>query len=279
MISLAILCECGLPIAPISPANAATDVPVNAVVYYDTSLMDVQLAVHVAASDADVPVQIARHGTYLVATPTAPLAAGTTYAVLAGTQRTTFTTGSASDITPPAFAGITSLAPETMAEPEQNDGSACVNCSVEYMNGQVSRLRLGYDDPPADAVLLVASVYPAGDPASAHEIALTRFAWADRMLGFTQCGPLSPQLAADTMYCARITAYDAAGNAAGAGAESCDAAVACTPMLDSSCAPADACIPQPPPQGHTPAAGCTTTSPSGWLLALLALVSRRARRR
>ena len=279
-------CECAFPQEPISPANAATEVPLNAVLFFDTTLLP---ASQITLSPA-VAVTTQQHGTYLVAKPSAQLAAHTTYTVswvVEGmTQHSTFTTGNATLTTPPAFPGIASIAPETMEMPSTmtSSGGVCGTCGIVSANGRISRIHLDFPDPPGAVVLLDLQVVPDGDaPPLLLEAGMKPEWLSDRLLGFHSCVPTAPALDPGASYCVRVTAFDAAGNSAGGDKVACSAAAICEPMLDqTSCAPADACNPMGMGPGSDPGngvahGGCDSAPGAGVALLLLALLPLLAR--
>src|SRR5258706_16461540 len=102
-----------------------------------------------------------------------------------------------------------------------------------------------FPDPPGDAVFLDVQIYPDGaeSPPLLQEVGMTPGGLGDRLLGFRGCGPTAVALTPGNGYCVRVTAYDAAGNAAGGDHLACAVAAACAPMFDAmSCGPADACV-------------------------------------
>jgi hypothetical protein len=262
-------CSCASEPPVTSPANGAAGVPRNANILVRDAAGTVEL--REAETDAVVAMTATRRGSTYVGVPDAPLAANTTYRLtLEGTfgtsSTTTFSTSDAMDLEPPAFAGLTSLSPETMTYPI----SSCYNSCVEAGGGHISRLHLALSDIPADAVLLTLQLSQAG-VTGWREITLDRE--RPDYLGFTTCESRAPVLDPEGEYCARVIAYDIAGNRAGDDVEVCTATKRCAPKgfegADNDCTPSTACESE---------GGCQATRSPSWLaLAGLALLRRRRR--
>ncbi len=277
-------CSCGLPGGPMSPADGATGVPTNVTVFYDVTLEPItQVDLVAMGSTQSIPVTITQHGTFIAVTSAAPLAAHTAYQVTAlaasGPRMTTFTTGDADDSAPPAFAGITMITPETIGFQPQGSGSGvCVACGIVMHDGLVSRMHFDFADPPSDVVLLSMTVFDGATQVA--EIGMTPESAHDRLLGFNSCGGVSPGLDPGKTYCAHLTAYDAAGNAAGTSAMACSAAATCKPAPDT-CSIPDTCEPPDTMAGGGEPGGCNTDGTPGAVLALagvLAIAWSRRRR-
>lgn len=227
-------------------------------------------------------------GTTVFASPTTPLAANTTYEVIAYgdphgdgpppvVATTTFATGDTVDTSPPAFDGVSSIVLETMVYPIANDlGITCASSCVEHPDGRISRIHVDYPQAPADAVHVALQLRRADDTAI-EEVPLV--AWHPYDLGYKACDVLAPPLVPGGDYCASVVAYDVAGNVAGTGVEVCTMVATCRPVATGSpnCNPTDACL---PPEEPLPSSGCATSrSPSWLLLAALVLVPKRRTRR
>lgn len=282
-------CSCGIPGSPMSPANGATQVPRNAVLFFDASLAPVSQIQLAGPNIVVVPVTTEQHGAFVIARPASALAANTTYTVSftqnSNVMTSTFTTGNSSDTTAPGFPGVMGIRPEYMQfdNGTGTTGQACVACDVHSQGGRISRIHFDFPDPTGDAVVLGVEIYIPGDSNLLEEFAVTPANFTDRLLGFRGCGPTAPNLNENVTYCARVVAYDAAGNAAGSASEACNTPTACEAQMDMTCEPIDACI---APQGGdagtgtgTHTGGCASSSGAGALLALLAFVPALRRRR
>lgn len=280
-------CSCGLNPTPLSPRPAQTAVPTNAVLFFDTLLASPS---GVTISGGVTYTTETHHG-YVILRPTSPLAPNTTYTVTGTTAADpwsmTFTTGAGADTTAPTFAGISAIAPEYMQLTPASTGQGCANCAVHYSaDHEVSRIHFAYPDPSPDTALLGVEIYIPGDSNPLVEYLGTPAQLANRLLDFQGCAPIAPDLNDGVTYCARITAYDAAGNPAGAAAESCAMPTSCAPDFDqATCSPTFTCLPgdngsdpvtDPPGASH--AGGCST-SPGSASAALLVLATAASRRR
>jgi hypothetical protein len=285
-------CSCGIEPPTVSPADHATDVPLNAIVIAQFGYgMTPTVELRDAVTGNVVPVTIEprypgdafANGTTIFARPTSPLLPDTTYEVIAGNQlsppaMTTFTTGETTDTVAPDFAGLVEMTPETMTYPiPQEDGSFCISSCIGAPGGHISRMRFTYADPPADVVHLALRLRTeAGD---VGEIPMP--VSGDKLLGFSACQVESPLLTPGTSYCGRLVAYDVAGNIAGDTVEICEATRTCAPKPRGSdngdnCRPSDECIEEASSSGCN-AAG-SGGSPVAWaLVALLACRARRSR--
>jgi hypothetical protein len=279
-------CSCSARVA-LSPADASTDVPLNAIVIAQINWRS-EASIELRDATSNQLVALAQeertHGT-IFAVPLEPLAPNTTYTVTLPTfhgnaEVSSFTTGESVDTTPPTFAGVTGLSLETMQWPLEN---GCYSSCLNIRDGRVSRTRLEFADPPPDAVHVALQLYRPGEgiidevPVSGGD---------PRLFGFEICDTISPALVPDMEYCARVVAYDVAGNIAGLGAELCEVARACEPRAKSSdcCSPVDECssTPPPPDECRSPpppsptVSGCNSTfTTSPLLVALLWLVRRK----
>jgi hypothetical protein len=279
-------CSCGPPTVTMSPADAATGVPVNAIVIvgFDYAY-DVSITLRNEATQEVIPVVQERRATTFFgntyfATPTAPLAPNTKYVAVAHDPNqpdatATFTTGDISDTTPPAFSGLAAMSLETMTYPIANaNDEFCVSSCISAPEGHVSRIHLEYTDRPMDAVHVALQLRRV-DSEDAAEVPLT--ASSPRYLGFESCRPNAPNLEPGAEYCARVVAYDVAGNVAGLDApEVCTSAQTCEPVLVGTCEPSTECRAPAPPE----TSGCATTRSSSLLLIALAMLlpKRRTRR-
>lgn len=272
-------CECALNDHPLAPADGATAVPTNAAIFYPTVPTQVTQIALADPSGAAVAMTVTMHGTFLIAKPNTPLAAGTVYRLTtettAGTFHMAFTTGDAADTTPPVFAGITAVHPETVGiVPDTSPTGACQACGIAVHDDHVSRMRLEFASPPDDAVVVAATVLDGATAVA--EIGMSPAAWTGRELGFGGCGNAAPALDPGGSYCARVIAYDVAGNVAGGEAMACAAAATCKPA--TVCSIPDDCEPMSEPTPGEPG-GCSTSPAPGLVLALGSLVIARRRRR
>ncbi len=210
----------------------------------------------------------------MIATPSTALKANTTYELTIATYepyRSTFTTGTAIDLEPSAFAGLAALIPETMTYPIERDGAFCQSSCVERLGSDhVSRLELGYANP-SDAALLVLELYRADAPTQVTTVAFSGTAPIHE-LGYDTCSLRSPLLEPEVEYCARLVAYDIAGNRSTA-IERCSETTRCAPALDEQgCSPAATCEP-------AGGGGCATgPDGAGVMLALFGFAFVRRRR-
>jgi MYXO-CTERM domain-containing protein len=281
-------CSCGIGRVTLSPVDNQPQVPVNGVViatfdYAGTASIELR---NVATQEVVPITQDNRRGDdsgfsplTIIATPMTPLAPNTAYQITAHAdtlttdKTTTFTTGTATDTTPPIFAGLVAMSPETMTWPIIDpNGIGCAGSCTNVADGHISRVHFAYADPDPDTVYLAVQIRRAD---SDTYVERTLFNSA-KYIGAEVCGVRAPVLDPGVDYCARVVAYDVAGNIAGADAEVCTAAKICAPAKQGICEPADACDPLPPPEGES--SGCTTT-PATPLLALLALFGLRPKRR
>jgi len=285
-------CSCVGERTIVSPGDGVIDVPLNPRIIvkyqYDEALVELRAV----ATQEVVPLTFEAHsdrgnGTWKMAAAVA-LEPNTQYEMTLTTSalpptRTTFTTGSSTDLTPSAFGGLESIALETMKYPIiEADGSQCHSSCVERQGtDHVSRIRLGYADPPADVALLVFELIRESDRTVVGEVViLPRTSSSDeRVLGFETCDRRAPPLAVGDLYCGRLIAYDIAGNTTGQSVEVCDTAASCRPQLGAQqCTPADDCVPE---TTSSDSSGCSATgAPSvvAGLAGLAALCGRRRRR-
>jgi MYXO-CTERM domain-containing protein len=285
-------CTCEVLSPIVSPREGASDVPRNAVVIATFQYAN-QPVLELVDVTTGQPVDLGwtvhpsdRIGSFTVfARPAQLLAAGATYEILAAPQadyrewRWRFTVGDSIDTTPPSFAGLRGAAFETMRY-----GSGCTSSCIAARDGYVSRIRLDYDGAPSDAAYLELELRTL-DGQSLARMPVPGV----EVLGSHICEPRSPVLEPGTWYCARMIAYDVAGQPAGGTELFCGEAVSCAPALKEVgifCEPSDLCEEaESPPPGLAPSAGCATgTDPrTPWLFALLgaaiAVVHRRSRRR
>jgi hypothetical protein len=260
--------------------DGATGVPRNAVVYVAAALVNGGGVTLVRLPD-ETPVQLAVETSamrWIVERPAMLLDAGTSYRVTvagaqgtAGTVTTTFTTGDATDASAPSFAGLTGVVAEIMSYPILTGTGTCHSSCVETGGtNHISRLRLDHPPLPSDAAYAIFEIY--AEPAHVLLDSVPLAAIYGDVLGSFSCSASAPVLAIDGQYCARVVAYDAAGNAAGADVMACTATTACRPMQDALCNPVDTCSPIEASAGS----GCAAAPGGGLLLlGLLALARRR----
>jgi hypothetical protein len=218
-----------------------------------------------------VPFGTVTRGTMTLATTT--LAPNTTYVVgltLSGSEpfyARTFTTGTAIDAQPPAFAGLEGFAVESQDFPTEGCGAACVIIEDE----RVSRIRLQHA-PVSDATRFELALRRAGESEPFSILALP--ADYSPIFGWMRCGTVAPKLERGVTYCGRLTAFDGAGNPAGDGIELCSETASCA-ADDDMCRPSDTCT--------SPSdSGCAVRRGNGgsWLFAVAValLLWRRGRR-
>lgn len=289
--------------AEIWPKHGATDVPLNAritVRLLSPQNLTVTLEDGTGASipltfPPRLPLPDAVDAMILIGTPASPLAANTTYTITARDEfrpdvRATFTTGVGEDHTPPAFAGISSVAPETMTYPLNGCTSSC----VAAVDGHLSRMHIDFPDMPADVAF--AELHTRRDDGVEVRQPLPRL--SPKEIGFSYGGydSYSPALIPGGRTCVRIIAYDVAGNPAGGTTEVCANAAICPPRSmyqADACTPSDGCSEDAgyDPFAHVdpgPAAsetgGCASSRPDGLLALAMTAMSwiclrrRRGRR-
>ncbi len=275
-------CSCAFPEPRISPANGAVDVPIDAKLIVRFAIADSIIVSLRDASGAGVALttDIRRpYGLYdgvtVFATPAAPLAANTTYTVTAHRTDametiTSFRTGSATDQVPPSFGGITAFAPETMEYPIVINGGFCIATCISASDGHLSRIGIDAASVPADVVHL-ALLLRRADDTHVEEIPLSLAPPFD--LTSDVCLPHA-RLEAGVDYCARVVAYDVAGNRAGFETELCTTSATCQPTATDSggCTPADACLPIDPPTAAD-SGGCASSRPDGLLALVMTAMS------
>lgn len=250
-----VACSCAYEPARIWPVDGATNVPLNTritVRLLSTQELTITLR---DEGGALVPLTLPPppvgfdpiEYTLAFATPMATLSPNTAYTITAQDKYrpdvvATFTTGSTEDHTAPAFAGVSSVAPETMTYPLNTCSSSCVSA----VDGHLSRMRLDFPDLPADVVFVESRTATEGRPVVRHALPTSH----SKELGFfsSGCDGGSPVLSPDGTTCVRLIAYDVVGNASGGEKEVCATAAICPPR---SMYPTDSC---------TPSDGCSTDS-------------------
>jgi hypothetical protein len=200
-------CSCAFQQTIVSPADQATNVPLNAVVIARYAYgFKPTVALRNLTTGENVPttldVRFPGHtaaGTTAFATPTARLDPSTSYVIIVGDDfsrappiMTSFTTGEEVDTTAVAFAGITSLRAETMQYPlPMPDGSECFDSCIDTYPGHVSRIYVDFADPPPDAVHVALQLYEPGGT-FVSETPISRD--SPRFLGFESCDVEAPVL-------------------------------------------------------------------------------------
>jgi MYXO-CTERM domain-containing protein len=238
----------------VSPRAGATDVPINAVIVFES--IPGPVVVYDVTHDVEVPSTMEPFSnvprTSLIH-PNQPLAPNTTFEVrgtsVPGDPGSRFTTGTSIDDAAPTYDGFTSLGAETIdlrAPPCRN------SC---WYGDTFRRMRLAYADPPADTALLLVEV--RGDAADGTQTSATfplfrRYSasdWPQRIDG-AGCTFGVPPFATDENVCARLVAFDMAGHRSEAPREICSRAVACAPQLTNACLPVDECLPGSDPSAR-----------------------------
>lgn len=279
-------CGCVYPYATVLPVDGTQDAPVNtaiAIVRTDWTRVPITIEVHDVSTAASLPVDVVDHGTWLRVNAT--YEPNHDYeVVVSGFEvplRSTFRTGSDVDTTPPVFAGLSSVAFELMKWPVmQPDGTGCTGDCFIGADGFLPRVIMEFADPSPDMQLLVYEQVHDG----IHEEIVAGFPWKIRHRlasdgGGEACSPL-PILKRETTYCARLIAYDMAGNTAGEAVEQCGEPVECRGQLarTGDCLPSHECLPpEPPLVVTTESSGCQAGGGRGWALLLLMLLRRRRR--
>lgn len=279
-------CSCAPSVLAVSPTPNATDVPTNAIVIasYDSH---VEVELREVATNAIVPLAVEHFGSgvttgrWLFGRPTSPLAPTTEYELAVtvfDTTTTRFTTGTQTD-TLPTTASLAQFRPEVMAYPTADGG--CINTCIEAdQRGLVTRMHV--DGMAPDAALLTLDVLEADGVTVVERLALRER--GPHTVGFSLCNLRAPSLAPDAMYCARLVAFDAAGNAATSDVV-CSATATCASKADPelACTPTRTCEPVTEPDDPLApvgeAKGCAATGGGPWWLGLLLLVRRRRLRR
>ena len=294
-------CSCAYEPAQIWPKDGDTGVPLNARI--TVRLLQTQrLSVTLEDAEGNVvplvvpprpPLPDAVENVYFIAAPSAPLRPNTTYRVTARDEYrpdvfATFTTGISEDQTAPSFSGLVSLQPETMTYPL----NGCTNSCVVASGGHLSRIRVDFAVLPSDVVF--AELRTRGEDG-----VVVRMPIGDRNpkeLGFygSDCESGSPVLVPGGRYCARMIAYDVAGNASGESVEICADAAICPPrsMYSSdACTPSNGCghdegydpFGQVDPDQAPPGGGCASSHSVGAAALAMTVMSwigaGRARRR
>ena len=295
-------CSCAYEPAEIWPVHGATGVPLNARITVRLSSTQNLTVTLRDGTGATVPLMFPPRPALpdwvevaiLVGTPSAALAPNTTYTITAQDQYrpdvvATFTTGTIEDNTPPAFTGIASLEPETMTYPLNGCYDSCVSAS----DGHLSRMRFDFPALPADVVFAELRTHGDNDVVVRQPLPAS----GAKAIGFSggACDQRSPVLVPGGRYCARLIAYDVAGNAAGGDTEVCATAEICPPRSmfpHDSCTPSDGCGPDAgydpfdqgdvDPKGPTDGGGCDASGGATWwtmALSMMAMSWVCARRR
>lgn len=270
-------CTCSPEPFVASPANQALDVPINAAVvikYRGYYAPQIKVTINETASSTTVPATSDVHWDWQVERPTSTLKPDTEYtievrwlAMDVALETTTFTTGTRTDESSLAFDGLTAFTPETMSYPIlATDGQFHIDSCVSATEGHISRSRVAFPTPPADAVLLAFSVVRESDGMLVGD---TFIAPDATTVGYLTCAALSPNFEAGERYCANVTAIGAAGQNSGQSAQLCSAVIECIPKLSADDEhPVDSCDTdeQPPDDGGCAASGAGKGTP--WMLAL-----------
>jgi uncharacterized protein (TIGR03382 family) len=236
-----------------------------------------------AAEDVPIDVRtwIQSHGvfTWFVATANQPLDPGDYAVHIDGASVSTFSVSATGDDQPPTAPEITRFDPWAFPAPP---GEQCQSGVCWERPHQLDQLWLAHE-PAADEVSLVLlELYRDGDDTPFQDLPLDGSGTI--LLGSSTCDDADVELEIGIDYCARLIAYDAAGNAASS-ERICAAAQSCY-VEDCSPFPYDICPtpPEDPPPTPAPAdgSGCNatpTTASLGQLLVMLAgaLIVRRRR--
>lgn len=267
-------CSCGIPLPYTWPQHEARGVPLNTklyVAYDDSSSFEITLRELATSEEVALVVESSdiwlRTGQRLWVGSPAALEPQTEYQLTWQTEwvwvQTTFTTGATMDMTPPSFEGLESIRLETMTYPIDGCRSSC----VEDRSGHISRIHLDYTYPE-DAVIVILELLDPTTRQPVDQLTMIRDG-ASHYLGFETCEVRAPVLDPEGSYCARLTAYDLAGNASGGSVEICESVTRCAP--EGSCEPAATCTPE--------SSGCSAGESPGGLALLLPLGAALLRRR
>jgi uncharacterized protein (TIGR03382 family) len=291
-------CSCE-PIEDIVPADGAVDVPLNAVIMVQRWGVARADRIDVVETGTNAVVASATPettGSVNITTlaPSAPLAANTTYEVVAfpasafPAPLSTFTTGSETDTTAPVFAGLESVVAESM------DVRECTlnSCVSATSFGWFPRLRLGFTAPSDIAYYALETRNQQNQDVTRQLVFASSGAFTDPSnvtgIGCELVKP--PTMHPGDSFCARLIAYDQAGNTAGAEVELCAPVAECAASCDDdNGVPNDECPAPPEPLDPTvidpPLApkqgGCSSQGlpAAGWLAAMAALLLLVVRRR
>lgn len=260
-----------------SPADGAADVPTNAEVVFATgdeepvlglrrtdTLEEVPITVEVLREPADrisrQVLHIVRHAELLEPDTRYDLTTrGGTFA--------TFTTGDGLDATAPAFAGVTAA----QFRRWRADGSW--NSSCWEVDDGTDQVLIDHAPLPGDAVRARIDVTGGGETWTGMRFLPSAFTADDTLtrLSSDSCWDLgAPVLRSGVAYCARVTVFDAAGNATDGG-EVCEQARDCAFGDEESPGPDAPCM--------APSTGCRASPGrrgAGWLAGLVAGASMGA---
>ena len=219
------------------PLDGATDVPLNTQIVAQHVHEGVSIVLE-TEDGTPVPLSTETHATITVAT-TPGLDPGTTYVFgvvseLSPPPGRRFITGDAPDNDPPVFGGLTSFATEAQLY------DTCATCAISQ-DGRVSRIRLDHA-PVSDAVRFELAVRRVGEAEAFSLMGLPPD--HPSAFGHFRCGTIAPTLEPGASYCGRLSAFDAAGNAAGGDVEMCSETPECGMNDDLTCRPRDdECLP------------------------------------
>lgn len=269
-------CSCpGEPL--VRPEDGAVDVPLNARVLVLASWIgQVDLrrrddAVNVVLSVED---SVARYGSTrsVLARPLPGLDPETTYeVVLEGLTGqlvvSTFTTGSLRDDVAPEFTGATAIQPRRW----RADGTYYSSCwTRDEGTDSVLVEHQAFGPDVAGAIMEVRRQGDPGPPwRTIHPVPLYAVPWlapGQSWLSSDLCGYTNaPDLDEPGSYCVRVTAFDLAGNVAGAGVETCGVSETC--RLDDTVlgvTPSTPCDPTPYPPAPAPDGGSGGEADGGY---------------
>jgi hypothetical protein len=238
----------------LSPRGGATDVPLNAVIIFQTygspgPLYDVTHGVEVPVTTEPFA---GRPQTWLIR-PNAALAANSIFEMAPGLSpgnpMAQFTTGTATDDAPPAYDGFRGFSANTI-----NLLSPSLPCRSSCWEGNTHRrLYFDYAPPPSDSALLLAEIRrePAGGAPITETVPLFRHYYATewpQRISNGSCFIGVPSFNASDDICVRVVAFDMAGHRSDASPEICSRAVGCAPKVDgSTCSFVDECVPEADP--------------------------------
>jgi len=239
-------CSCAMNVM-LSPADKAVDVPLNAVVVFESvpapTVYDETRGVDVAVTAEPFP---GLPQLWLVR-PNAPWAPTSTFrlspSMAPGAPGSRFSTGTTTDHAAPVYAGLTSFRVETTTVgPNPPCRSSC------WSGEMFRRLRLEYE-PPQDATLLLLEIRGVGADGGSltGTVALSRYFSASwpKTVDTGGCVSGIPAFVPTDDVCARIVAFDAAGHRSESPTEICSRAMSCEPRFSGACTPLDECLPPP----------------------------------
>jgi hypothetical protein len=200
----------------------------------------------VVVSSVETRSRADRSSYLLVLRPDEPLQPNTTYEVQVNSgSPSSFTTGEgfAGSTSGPSFSGLEHLAAEAMEFP----GSSSEDCILRR-DGSFHRLRIEHAGAGPDVAYLLLELERPDEPDWSDFVPLmSAYQLEASSIESTLCGARPPALEVGASYCARLVAYDVAGNRTSGEPTLCAQVEQCRTEHDDRGWPADPC---------TPAGGC-----------------------